>query len=156
MNLDDVGELLGKSVTEAMPKAAVAEAPPAPPPPEQPRAETPKTVYSLPAEELSVPVEAPPLPPPPPAPKGRPAPKPRAPGEDPPLFEQDVDEILGVTAAPEEPERDKPVKVSGMDAMSLSEPVHQIVISPQKATFLLIVVVVLMALSFAAGMLVKG
>ena len=67
-----------------------------------------------------------------------------------------MDEILGTPIELEEPERDKPAAVSGMDAMSLGEPAHQIVISAQKATFLMILVVVLMALSFAAGMLVKG
>ena len=38
-----------------------------------------------------------------------------------------------------------------MDAMSLGEPTRQIVLSAQKATFLMILVVVLLVLSFAAG-----
>ena len=40
--------------------------------------------------------------------------------------------------------------------MNLSEPTHQIVISAQKATLLMVLVVVLMAISFVAGMLMRG
>jgi hypothetical protein len=35
--------------------------------------------------------------------------------------------------------------------MSLNEPTHQIVLSAQKATFLMILVVVLLVVAFAAG-----
>jgi hypothetical protein len=70
---------------------------------------------------------------------------------DPPLFERDMDDILGRTAAPAEPEREKKPKVSGMDALSLGEPTRQIVLSAQKATFLMILVVVMLVVAFAAG-----
>ena len=146
MNLEDVEAMLGKGATEVIQPSAVA-APPAPPPPppaERPRAEAPKPlapVYLKPA-------------PAPPAPKAKPAPpaKPISSNpDDPPLFERDMDEILGKTAAPAEDEREQRPKVSGMDALSLGEPAHQIVISAQKATFLMILVVVLLVVAFAAG-----
>lgn len=152
MNLEDVEAALGEGRTEIIQPAAVA-APPAPlslpsaplslPPSEMPRAEVPKPqAYPKPA---AAPVA------PPPTPKPRPAPKPPIDPNDPPLFEGDMDEILGKTVVPVEAERDKPAKVSGMDAMSLGEPSRQIVLSAQKATFLMILVVVLLVLSFAAG-----
>jgi phage FluMu protein Com len=137
INLDDVEAMLGQGATEVVQPGAVA-APPAPPPAEAPK---PAPVYPKPA-------------PPPPVPKARtapaPVPKPVNP-DDPPLFERDMDEILGKTAAPAEEEREKPRAVSGMDAMSLGEPARQIVISAQNATFLMIFVVVLLAIAFAAG-----
>ena len=67
------------------------------------------------------------------------------------LFEGDVDEILGATAAPDGPDRTKPPTTSGMDALSLDDAPRHIVISAQKATLLMAVVVVLLALAFAAG-----
>lgn len=144
MNLDDVEAALGRGATEVIQPAAVA-APlslgPSLPPAEKPRAEAPKP----PAYPKSTPA-------PPPAPKPRPAaPKPPIDPNDPPLFEKDMDEILGKTVVPVEAERDKPAKVSGLDAMSLGEPARHIVLSAQKATFLMILVVVLLVLSFAAG-----
>ena len=146
MNLEDVEAALGRGATEIIQPAAVG-APAAPlslPPSELPRAEVPKPpTYPKPAAAF---------PAPPPAPKPRPdAPKPPIDPNDPPLFEKDMDEILGKTVVPVEPERDKPQKVSGLDAMSLGEPARQIVISAQKATFLMILVVVLLVLAFAAG-----
>jgi phage FluMu protein Com len=166
INVEDVEELLGNAATEAVPQsvaaAAAAPAQPSPPAAERPRLDPPKPpvpVYPKPA------VSPPPAPvasPPPPAPKVRPAPPvPKPPArpsssDDPPLFEGDVDAILGTTKPPEEPERAKPPAVSGLDAMSLGEPGRHIVISAQKATFLMLLVVVLMALSFAAGMFLKG
>ena len=131
--LEEIDALLGNSNTEAVaaPQAVAATAPPKPLP--RPKArQTPK---------------------PPPLPNPEPA-APRS--EDRPLFEGDVDAILGATPAPPEPERAKPTPVSGKDAMSLDAPVGHIVLSPQKATFLMMLVVVLMALSFAAGFLLKG
>jgi phage FluMu protein Com len=144
MNLEDVEAALGRGATEVIQPAALA-APAVPmslPPSEPPRAEVPKpAAYPKPAAA-----------PPPPAPKPRPAPpKPPIDPNDPPLFEKDMDEILGKTVAPVEAERDKPAKVSGMDAMSLGEPARHLVISAQKATFLMILVVVLLVLAFAAG-----
>lgn len=130
MNLEDVEAALGRGATEAVkPPAAVAE----PLPVERPRADPPKAPAAA-------------------KPKVAPAPKPAS--NDPndrPLFERDMDDIFGKTKAPVEPEKAKPKATSGMDAMSLGEPTHQIVISQQKATFLMILAVVLMVLSFAAG-----
>lgn len=138
MNLEDVEAALGRGATELVkPPAAVAD----PPPVERPRAELPK-----PPAAVAKP-KAPPAPPPP-------APKPKPVSSDPnerPLFEGDMDDILGKTKVPVEAEKPKPKATSGMDAMSLGEPAHQIVISQQKATFLMILAVVLMILSFAAG-----
>jgi hypothetical protein len=126
--------MLGQGATEVVQPAAVAA-----PPVEAPK---PAPAYPKPA-------------PPPPVPKARagvpaPVPKPVNP-DDPPLFERDMDEILGKTAAPAEEDREKPRAVSGMDAMSLGEPARQLVISAQKATFLMIFVVVLLVIAFAAG-----
>ncbi len=128
VSLDEIDALLGNSNAEAAPQAVAAPAPPKPPPL--------------------------------PRPKSRPAPKPppAAPrADDPPLFEGDVDAILGAAPAPPESDRPKPAPVSGADAMSLdAPPAGHIVLSAQKATFLMLLVVVLMALSFAAGFLLKG
>lgn len=150
INLDDVEEMLGTTATETAAKAAVAAAPPAAPPspPPEPRVEEPKpaphvvpkaTPSQTPRARSASPVEK------------KPAPASTNP-DDRPLFENDVDDILGLPSTAEEPEREKKAATTGMDAMSLSEPSHQIVISGQKATLLMILVVVLMGLSFAAGM----
>jgi phage FluMu protein Com len=158
VNVDEIDQILGNAATEAVTQSAVAAAPAAPAmPPSAPVAEKPPE--ARPAQAASV---APSAPPPkvhpsphPTSKKATPAPAPTNP-EDRPLFEKDVDDILGRSDAPEEPEREKPPPVSGMDAMNLGEPTHQIVISAQKATLLMVVVVVLMALSFVAGMLMRG
>jgi phage FluMu protein Com len=138
LNLDEVEELLGHSASATMKEVAVA-APPAapaspPPSPEQPRLESKPTPQPRPA--------------PPSVPKTSPA---SGNSEERPLFESDVDEILGTTAAPEEPTGPKRPPTSGMDALSLGEPTRHITLSPQKATLLMVLVVVLMAISFAAG-----
>lgn len=141
MNLADVEELLGNAVTEvAAPPAVVAV----------PAAEKPRP----PVPTFADPV-APPL-----APKVRAAPPPipkpaKHSSDDPPLFEGDMDAILGTTKPPEEPERARPPAVSGHDAMSLGEPARNIVISGPKATLLFVLVVVLMVLSFVAGYALK-
>jgi phage FluMu protein Com len=156
MNLDDVEAALGQGATEVVPPSAVAAPPappaaPLPPPVEKPRPEPQQPlvqVFQKPAQVAVAKPRTPATPPPPPA-----APKPAVPFDpnDPPLFERDMDEILGKTAAPAEEEREKKPKVSGMDALSLGEPSHQIVISAQKATLLMIVVVVMLVMAFAAG-----
>jgi phage FluMu protein Com len=129
MNLEDVDAMLGHGATEVVQPAAVA-APPA-------------EAAPLPAAAAS----------PPAAPKPRaaaPKPVPTNPDER-PLFEQDMEDIFGKSVAPAaEPERGKP-KVSGMDAMSLSEPSRQIVLTGQTATLLMILVVVLLVIAFATG-----
>jgi hypothetical protein len=158
LNLDDVDELLGKSGTATVKDAVASAAPPAaavapPAPPEaqepvektQPEATKPVTPKPTPAAKPRVA--------PPPIPKS--APKSNSPDER-PLFEGDVDEILGAPAETEEAERPKPRATSGMDAMSLGEPPRQIVITPQKATLLMVLVVVLLLLSFAAGYFLAG
>ena len=152
INLDDVEELLGRGATEvavepaAAPGVAATAAPPAhsAKPPVEKRPEPPKSApKAAPPVAVSAPAAKPrPLPPP--------LPKPTDP-DNPPLFEGDVDEILGVTAAPEEPTRAKPHATSGLDAMSLDDGPRHIVISAQKATLLMVAVVVLLALAFAAG-----
>ena len=153
INLDDVEEMLGRGATEVAvePAAApaVAAAPPAPPvsppPPVEKRPEPPKVAPPVPAADQMP--AAKPRPAPPPIPKAN---KPIDPNN-PPLFEGDVDEILGTTAAPEESERARKPATSGMDAMSLDDGPRHIVISAQKATLLMVVVVVLLAVAFAAG-----
>jgi phage FluMu protein Com len=135
MSLDDVEAALGRGATEMVQPAAVA------PPVERPCGEKPKA--------------APPVPPPPAKAAKKPLP---ADPNDRPLFEGDMDEILGKTKAPVEPEdrKNKPKPVSGMDALSVDEPTQNIVLSPQKATFLMVAVVVLLVLAFAAGYFVAG
>ena len=141
-NLDEIDQILGNSATEVATKSAVA-APAAPP--------SVPAAAPIPSAPSS---KAHPAPTPTPK-KATLAPAPTNP-EDRPLFEKDVDDILGRPVALEEPQREKPAPVSGMDAMNLEEPTHQIVISAQKATLLMILVVVLMALSFVAGMMMRG
>ena len=146
MNLADVDELLGNGVTEVAAPPAVVAVPAAAPVAEKPRPPVPT---------FANPVA------PPPAPKVRAAPPPvpkpaRHSSDDPPLFEGDMDAILGTTKPPEEPARPRPPAVSGLDAMSLGEPARNIVISSQKATLLFVLVAVLMVLSFVAGYVLKG
>jgi hypothetical protein len=150
VNLEDVEQMLGRRTTEVVAEPAAVAAPPAAPPsarPEAPRASEPVAPKSAPQEPAPAPPRTKPVPPP--LPKA--APKSTNP-EERPLFEGDVDEILGGTVEPEEPERvKKPAPTSGMDALSMGEPARQIVLSAQKVTLLMVVVVVLMALAFAAG-----
>jgi len=61
-----------------------------------------------------------------------------------PLFENDVDELLGAESGPAEAERKKPPPTTGMDAMILSEPPRQVVVSAGRATLLVIAVVILL------------
>ena len=95
------------------------------------------------------------------APRPVPAPprKPQSPDER-PLFERDVDSMLGIPkpAAEVLPLDDDPKAkpVSGMDALSLGADTSKLVLSPQKATFLAVAVVVLLAVAFAAGYMLAG
>jgi phage FluMu protein Com len=163
ISLDDVDEMLGNTAVEpaaagvAARVAAPAEQPKSAPVPHGPEGALPPMAapIALPPPPLVPKVTRPPV-----VPKGtvepkapaapKPVPKPYDPN-DPPLFEGDVDEILGATAAPEEPERAKKPAVSGMDAMSLGEPARHIVISAQKATLLMVLFVVSLVVAFAAG-----
>ncbi len=174
VNMDDVDELLGNVATERVvepatqviqPPAPVAATPTPARPVEPPRAglpkpppkpappPVPKVAPKQDATAMSLSPDAAPIPKarpaPPPVPKA--VPKPPANPDDPPLFEGNVDEILGRTASQAEDDRAKPPPTSGQDAMSLSEPPRMLVISAQKATLLMGAVVVLLALAFAAG-----
>jgi|GEM_PF-1112219 len=148
LNLDDVDELMGNSASATVKESAVgAPSAPSPPQADNPPVEAPKPAVPR--------VSKPPVPPPA-KPRSAPPPLPKkaskpANSEERPLFEGDLDEILGETAVPEEPEDPKPPATSGMDAMSLEEPTRHIVLGPGKAVALLFAVVALMAISFAAG-----
>jgi DNA-directed RNA polymerase subunit RPC12/RpoP len=91
------------------------------------------------------------------SPRPAPAPRPAA-AADRPLFEQNVEDVLGSTSRPSPADTGKPrpAPTSGMDALSLEAASGQIVLSTQKATLLAVSVVVLLALSFAAGFLVAS
>jgi hypothetical protein len=100
-----------------------------------------------------------------PKPKAAPkttAPKPRRqPGEEPPLFEgEDFEALLGIKRKPEpldlDGEPEKSSSAVGTDAMSLDEEVRPLVLSPQKATLLVAVVVVLLGVAFALGFLIAA
>ena len=120
----------------------------------------------LPAPESARPVATPSrLPAIPPKTKSAQAPAPPRPqrhrksGDEEPLLLEDVDELLGIDRAGEPLELDdKPsprVKpVSGMDANSLGASPGKLVLSPQKATLLMIAVVILIGLAFTAGFLI--
>jgi phage FluMu protein Com len=138
-NLDDIDELLNPFG---------APPPPSPPPPARPTPPPPAPVARA-------------APPPRPAPP--PAPEPLALEEDlpegeRPLFERDLDAVLGVVHKPlgREEVNPPPRPTSGMDAMSVEEERGQIVLSSQKATALAIVVVLLIALAFAAGFMMAS
>lgn len=144
LSLDDVDELMGNSGSATLKESAVG-APPAPPPP-GPQAQADNLPVEAPKPAPVVSKPAKPRSTPPPTPK-----RTSKTTEERPLFEGDLDEILGKTAVPEEPERPQSPATSGMDAMSLSEPTRQIVLGPGKAIALLFAAVALMALSFVAG-----
>ncbi len=95
-------------------------------------------------------------------PRPAPPPRPAKPGET-PLFEQmDFDELLGIKqkGAPQpvggpSNGRGGPAAVPGVDALSLDDSGPQpVVLSPQRATLLVVAVVVLLAFAFAAGYLI--
>jgi len=76
-----------------------------------------------------------------------------------PLFERELDAVLGkpgTTTAPQGDAQSKPIPTSGMDAMSLGSERSHIVLSVQKATALVVIAVVLIALSFAVGFLLAS
>jgi hypothetical protein len=72
-----------------------------------------------------------------------------------------VDSLLGLNKGGSKFELDdapakKSPPVSGMDAMSLGEEPKGLVLSPQKATLLVVAVVVLLGIAFAAGFLIAS
>jgi phage FluMu protein Com len=75
-----------------------------------------------------------------------------------PLFERNVEDVLGTHQPIDETRPAKTTKAptSGMDALSLGEERSQIVISVQKATLLACLVVILIGVSFAAGYLLAS
>ncbi len=163
INLDDVEELIGRAATEriAEPATQRLEAPvvaaPVSPPPAPPAARvSPPPVPDV-AKPAIPPVLKPGVSAPPDvAPKPRPVPPPipKVPAknkDENSLFEGDIDEILGGPVLLKEDDRPKPPPVSGVDALSLGDSPKQIVMSAQKATLLMVGVVVLMALAFATG-----
>jgi phage FluMu protein Com len=98
---------------------------------------------------------------PPPVPRtARPAHDPiPLPPEERPLFERDVEAVLGAinqTSNGTEAPNPKSAPTAGLDAMSLVPERSHIVLSAQLATALAVVVVVLMALSFGAGFLIAS
>jgi hypothetical protein len=81
------------------------------------------------------------------------------PPEERPLFERDLEAVLGVTNGSSDAEgaaKPRPAPTAGIDAMSLAPERNHITISPQLATGMAVAVVVLMALSFGAGFLIAS
>jgi phage FluMu protein Com len=99
------------------------------------------------------------FPPQPAAPKPAPKPKRAAPKQEDSLFEQDVDELLGL-ARPEETinlgEEPKVKPVNGMDAMSLDDGPGTITLSSQKATLIVVAAVILMLIAFVTGFAIRA
>jgi phage FluMu protein Com len=126
-SLDDVADLLERSAPRGAPAVE-----------DRPRVDVPATAAPV---VVTKPV---------PTPTSRPAPSENVP-DDRPLFEGDVDAILGAPPEPEKPETPHRPATSGMDALNLGEPAAQVTLSAKKATLLVVVVVVLLALAFAAG-----
>jgi hypothetical protein len=76
-----------------------------------------------------------------------------------PLFERDLDSVLGMShpgANETAPDQSKVAATAGRDALSLGSDPSYLVLSPQKATALAVIVVVLLALSFTAGFLIAS
>jgi hypothetical protein len=85
-------------------------------------------------------------------------PNPQFPEDEHPLFERDVDSLLGAANKEDDPSDAKqaPRPTSGMDSLSLGGEHGQLVLSSQKVTALVVVVVVLLALAFTAGFLIAS
>lgn len=98
-------------------------------------------------------------PPRPAAPKPAPKPKRPAPKKEDSLFEQDVDELLGLVK-PDEAialgEELKAKPVTGMDAMSLDDGPGTITLSSQKATLIVVAAVILMLIAFVTGFAIRA
>lgn len=142
-DLDELDELLGSShgANGSTPHEDRPPPPvPTPAPPPLPR----------PATTTAAPKAAPPKPPP--LRKKAPA------GEEPLFFTDDMDALLGLGSSGAADLDDKPGQkrkpTGGVDAMSLDVKPRNLVLSPQRATLLAVVVVVLLGLSFVAGFLI--
>jgi len=142
-NLDDVSELLSANLAGGPPPDATQPLPePARPVTEAPR--PPAAAKAPPAAK----------------PAARPK-RPRTGGDDDPLFEHDdVDELLGMKRPAVRYDLDDPepkVKpVSGLDAHSLDSGDGKLVLTTQKATMLVVAVVILLGLAFAAGFVIAS
>lgn len=92
---------------------------------------------------------------PPPTPPERPAAV--SPGEQ-PLFEGDLDAVLGEGAAPRQrpPAKPKPTPTSGLDASTLANTGEQVAMSSKKVTVAVVAVVLLLAVAFVVGFLVAN
>lgn len=82
--------------------------------------------------------------------------KPRDPNEPPPLFEADIDELLGGAESPvllqERPAEQQPAPGgAGTDARSLGDPAQHVTLSSRAATLLMALVLGLLVLAFALG-----
>lgn len=73
------------------------------------------------------------------------------PSDDRPLFEKEIDELLGPSHALPQLERPAPAPTTGVDSRILDDSPSHIVLSGATATLLTVGVVVLMVLSFLAG-----
>ncbi|HJZ57892.1 MAG TPA: hypothetical protein VKE74_23245 [Gemmataceae bacterium] len=171
LNLDEIDVLLHpEGATNGMSPANPAPRPEPPQSVPQPEPQAVSgTTHPTPPRPVPVPQSA--VHPAEPKAQGRPAPKPpepkpqptrkSAPNRDAPLLERDVDSLLGIGKAgtkfelDEEPAR-KARPVSGMDSMSLGSEPRGLVLSPQKATLLVVAVVVLLGIAFAAGFLIAS
>jgi len=127
-HLDDIDELINPVSIAPAPAAAPAVATRAAPPP------VPRAVPRSAAEPLPLPED------------------------ERPLFERDLDAVLGTHGPVPGADAAKPrsATTAGLDAMSLEPERNHLVISSQKATALVVIVVVLLALSFAAGFLIAS
>jgi phage FluMu protein Com len=80
--------------------------------------------------------------------------KPRDPNESAPLFEADLDALLGASDSPvaldRAPEPQTPAS-AGTDARSLGDPAQHVTLSSRAATLLMALVLVLLVLAFALG-----
>jgi phage FluMu protein Com len=96
---------------------------------------------------------------PPAPPRPKPAPKVRPKKPDDGLFEQDVDDLLGIEKIDEallldEPSKAKPV--NGTDAKSLDDGPGTITLSSQRATLIVVAAVILMLVAFATGFAIRA
>src|SRR5262245_61633659 len=127
--------------------------PASPPQPKKNSAPAKSSAPAKPQAAAKAPQTAPEKAPQPQAPPPKPS-KPKKPIDpnNPPLFENDIEDILGRTDEPEQEQREKPPPASGLDAMSLGDASpRQITLSSGTATLLMAAVVVLLGLAFAAG-----
>jgi hypothetical protein len=151
---DEIDAMLGKAPAGTEPVQSA-------PVPSAPRQEKARQANPAPAAVAKpippAPRPAPAAPVPRPVPQPAPVPIPKAtPSGERPLFERDLDAVLGVTSSNNATEaaKPKPKPTSGMDAMSLDHDSGHIVLSTQKATVLAVGVVLLIALAFATGFLI--